>query len=143
MKSILNKLFKIFTILVFIIMILLSIGTSIILYNASNAIILLKTGYKPIKFYDNLNNLISTSSYYYEFASLNDISKNIINAFIATEDKNFYKHNGYSFPSIVRAIYTNLANKNYSVGASTITQQYVKNAFLTKKKKIKQKKKKK
>lgn len=139
MKSILNKLFKIFTILVFIIMILLSIGTSIILYNASNAIILLKTGYKPIKFYDNLNNLISTSSYYYEFASLNDISKNIINAFIATEDKNFYKHNGYSFPSIVRAIYTNLANKNYSVGASTITQQYVKNAFLTNEKTISRK----
>ena len=84
MKNILINLLKIFTILTFIITILLSIGSCIILYNASNAILLLKNGYYPIKIYDNNGNIISTSSQYYEHSSLDDISDNIINAFIAS-----------------------------------------------------------
>jgi len=139
MKNILINLLKIFTILTFIITILLSIGSCIILYNASNAILLLKNGYYPIKIYDNNGNIISTSSQYYEHSSLDDISDNIINAFIAIEDKDFYKHNGYSIPSIARAIFTNMKDNSYSVGASTITQQYVKNVYLSNEKTISRK----
>jgi len=53
-----------------------------------------------------------------------------IDAIVATEDKNFYSHNGIYFPSIVRAFFSNLTSLSFQ-GGSTITQQLVKNALLT------------
>ena len=54
----------------------------------------------------------------------------MINATIAIEDKNFYKHKGFDYPRIFKAFYTNLINKKKLQGASTISQQYIKNLFL-------------
>ena len=64
-----------------------------------------------------------------------DIPRNMINAIISAEDKTFFKHQGYDLKGIVNAFITNLKNiysKNNSnfVGASTITQQLVKNILL-------------
>ena len=61
------------------------------------------------------------------------IPKNIINAFIAAEDKNFFNHVGIDFYAIFRASLTNLINSFNNrklIGASTITQQVVKK-FIT------------
>ncbi len=63
--------------------------------------------------------------------ALNDISPYLIQATIATEDKNFYKHFGFDFPRILKAIYTNIKTRSKSVGASTITQQYARNLYLS------------
>jgi len=63
--------------------------------------------------------------------NLGDISKNLINATVATEDKNFYKHHGIDFVGIVRAVYTDLRNMRTEQGGSTITQQLIKNSLLT------------
>ena len=68
------------------------------------------------------------------FIPINRIPKNLINAFIAAEDKNFYNHFGIDILAIIRATFTNLLNKFYGrrlIGASTITQQVVKNLLLT------------
>ncbi len=62
------------------------------------------------------------------------ISNTIKNAFISAEDKNFYKHFGIDLVAISRAFVTNILSfsKNKRlVGASTITQQVVKNLLLT------------
>ena len=62
------------------------------------------------------------------------IPKQIIQAFIAAEDKNFFNHSGVDFYAILRASFTNLINsyKNKKlIGASTITQQVVKNLLLS------------
>ena len=68
------------------------------------------------------------------FIPENRIPKNIKNAFLASEDKNFYNHYGFDFIAILRALITNIMN-TYSekrvVGASTITQQVVKNLLLS------------
>lgn len=61
---------------------------------------------------------------------LENINKNLINATIATEDKYFYKHIGFDYLRIMKAIFTNLVEGNKSEGASTITQQYARNLFL-------------
>ena len=61
---------------------------------------------------------------------LNNISKDLINATIATEDKYFYKHIGFDYLRIGKALFTNLIKGNKSEGASTITQQYARNLFL-------------
>ncbi len=62
--------------------------------------------------------------------SLNDIPKDLTNATIAIEDKNFYKHNGFDLSAIIRAARQTLINKNLQ-GGSTITQQLIKSTLLT------------
>jgi penicillin-binding protein 1A len=61
--------------------------------------------------------------------SLADIPPAVKNAVIATEDRNFYEHDGLNPIGIVRAFYQNVKGGSVSQGGSTITQQYVKNAF--------------
>ncbi|MBE6151956.1 MAG: PBP1A family penicillin-binding protein [Firmicutes bacterium] len=65
------------------------------------------------------------------WVSLDNISDHLINATIAIEDKNFYNHQGFDFLRILKALYINIINGKTLQGASTITQQYAKNLFLT------------
>ena len=78
--------------------------------------------------YDNKSNLIFNDND--EWISLDKISDNLINATIYTEDKYFYKHIGFDYLRIGKAIINNIATKSKSEGASTITQQYARNLFL-------------
>ncbi|MDD4569642.1 MAG: penicillin-binding protein 1A [Tepidanaerobacteraceae bacterium] len=59
------------------------------------------------------------------------IPKNLINAFIAIEDQYFYSHKGVNIRSIIGSLATNLMHGGIKRGASTITQQLVKTAFLS------------
>lgn len=68
------------------------------------------------------------------FVPIEAMPRRVVKAFLSAEDKNFYQHNGIDFPSIVRAIVTNVRNLGSNrrpVGASTITQQVAKNFLLT------------
>ena len=68
------------------------------------------------------------------FVPIDRIPKKLINAFISAEDKNFYNHFGIDVLAIFRASFTNVINKAKNkkmIGASTITQQVVKNLLLT------------
>lgn len=66
-----------------------------------------------------------------KWVKLKDISKNLINATIYSEDKNFYQHKGFDIPRIVKSMIINIKSKELEQGASTITQQYARNLFLT------------
>ncbi|MEY2946327.1 MAG: hypothetical protein RL243_1104, partial [Actinomycetota bacterium] len=61
----------------------------------------------------------------------NEMSKNIVNAVVSTEDPRFYQHDGVDWISLIRATLTNLATVGNGPGGSTITMQYVKNAQVT------------
>ena len=64
--------------------------------------------------------------------SYEDISLDIKNATVAIEDSEFYQHKGISVTGIIRALLTNLSDGRLrGVGGSTITQQLIKNSFLT------------
>ena len=65
-----------------------------------------------------------------EWINLDNISTDLINATLAIEDKNFYKHMGFDYLRIVKAFGTNIVSGKTVQGASTITQQYAKNLFL-------------
>ena len=84
-----------------------------------------------IVFYDNEGKSFFESSSENKWASISDISKYVIDATVATEDKNFYIHKGFDFLRIAKAMYVNFKNGNISQGASTISQQYIKNLYLT------------
>jgi penicillin-binding protein 1A len=76
------------------------------------------------------------------FTSINDIPDIVKNAFIAAEDKNFYKHKGIDPQSIIMAVIYNVfayIKGNQIRGGSTITQQVVKNMLLTKEKTLERK----
>lgn len=62
------------------------------------------------------------------------VPKHVIQAFLAAEDRNFYKHGGISFTSMLRAVFTNIYRGKKAQGASTITQQLVKLLFYDSKK---------
>lgn len=81
-------------------------------------------------FYDQNNEVFFQGNEKTEWVGLNDISKNVINATISAEDKNFYKHKGFDIFRIMKASYVNIRNMKTEQGASTITQQYAKNLFL-------------
>lgn len=66
-----------------------------------------------------------------EIIPLNQIPKNLQNAVIDTEDERFYKHHGVDLKAIIRALYANFRSREVSEGASTITQQYVRNSLIT------------
>ncbi len=55
------------------------------------------------------------------------IPDNLKNAFISIEDERFYEHNGVDFRGIARAVFNELTHKSSRQGASTITQQLIKN----------------
>lgn len=83
-----------------------------------------------IQIYDNENSLIYQGSSTNKWVSIDEISDDLINAMISVEDKNFYKHLGFDYLRIAKAMYLNVKNKSIVQGASTISQQYVKNLFL-------------
>ncbi|MGN0822391.1 MAG: biosynthetic peptidoglycan transglycosylase, partial [Candidatus Gallimonas sp.] len=53
------------------------------------------------------------------------------NAFVAVEDKRFYSHHGVNFGRMIKAAFKNLVSFSYKEGASTISQQLVKNTHLS------------
>lgn len=71
-----------------------------------------------------------------EFIPLNKIPVDVRNAVIAVEDKEFYKHKGFSIKSIIRSVFLDIKARGASYGGSTITQQLVKNVLLSSKRSI-------
>jgi penicillin-binding protein 1A len=67
------------------------------------------------------------------------IPKHVVNAFVAAEDANFFKHKGVDYTAIVRAALKDILSGGFAQGASTITQQTVKSLFLTPEKSIRRK----
>ena len=65
-----------------------------------------------------------------KFVNLEDVSQYVIDGFIATEDRNFWEHNGFYYPSILRSVITNIRAGASVEGGSTITQQYARNLMV-------------
>ncbi|HTL32224.1 MAG TPA: PBP1A family penicillin-binding protein [Kofleriaceae bacterium] len=63
----------------------------------------------------------------------------VVDAFVAAEDNNYWKHSGIDYSGMVRAFFANIRSGKKSQGASTITQQVVKNMLLTNERSFKRK----
>jgi penicillin-binding protein 1A len=92
------------------------------------------------KIYDRYNHMIG--ELYIEkrtLAPFDKIPRHVVNAFVAAEDANFFNHRGVDFTAIARAAVKDLLGGSFAQGGSTITQQTVKNLFLTREKSISRK----
>ncbi len=91
--------------------------------------------YKPnivTKFYSQDGEVIKTfTAYTYDRVDLKDVPEELKNALIATEDKNFYRHNGYDIFGIIRSSIQNVVARRAVQGASTLTQQLARILFLS------------
>lgn len=85
-----------------------------------------------IEIYDNENKPIKEDNEINKaYAKINTLSNETKNAFISIEDKNFYNHHGINYKRIAKAMLNNIKSRKLKEGASTITQQLVKNTQLT------------
>jgi len=88
-----------------------------------------------VTFYDINDRIINQD----EYVRIEEISENVINAFISVEDKRFYQHNGIDVKRIVGAVIEDVKAGSFRQGGSTITCQLVKNTHLTNEKSIERK----
>lgn len=74
-----------------------------------------------------------------EIIPFSKMSENIKNAVVAVEDKRFYSHEGVDYRRIIGALIADIKAGGYAQGASTITQQYVKNTYFSQEKTVRRK----
>ncbi|MCH5142538.1 MAG: transglycosylase domain-containing protein [Clostridiales bacterium] len=70
---------------------------------------------------------------------ISGLQKHTIDAFIASEDRTFYSHKGLNYKRMLKALYKNTMSRSFKEGASTISQQLIKNTHLSSDKTIKRK----
>lgn len=128
-KKILKNILNVTKIMTFLVFLIILIICGIYFYASMKPKLEIRNANSYLM-YDKDNNLFFQGNGTQEWVSLNDISENLINATIATEDKHFFEHYGFDIPRIIKAILVNITSSSKKEGASTITQQYAKNLFL-------------
>lgn len=107
-------------------------GIAVYFYNKYdldiNKLTQLNNGIKVYSANMSENTLYNTNR---SIVDIDTLPEYVLKAFVDTEDKRFYRHNGYDFKRIVKASLVNFTTKSKSQGASTISQQLVKNTLLT------------
>ena len=141
-KAVVKKIFLSAFILFFIMSAFLTIYLVKVLNNAPD-VELLELYYpdQTTQIFDKYNNLVASVHGDEDRVSvmLKDISRDLQLAVIAIEDKRFYQHNGIDLMGTIRAFRSNISNDDSLQGGSTITQQLVKNSFLTSQRSLKRK----
>src|SRR6185369_9557834 len=74
-----------------------------------------------------------------KLVTFKDLPKDYVNAVIAIEDRQFFEHSGINFRGIMRALWRDASEGQLQEGGSSITQQLVKNFFLTPERTLKRK----
>ncbi|GAB3789271.1 transglycosylase domain-containing protein [Virgibacillus kimchii] len=68
------------------------------------------------------------------WVSLEDISEDAVHATLVVEDRHFFDHSGFDFKRILSALITDIRHWSLKEGASTLSQQYARNLYLTQEK---------
>lgn len=113
----------------------LAAGVAFNLYLSSLPPIKNLEDYKPnivTKFYSSDGEIIKTfTAYTFSKIDIEKVPEDFKHALIATEDKNFYNHNGYDITGLARSTVQNILAGRVVQGASTITQQLARILFLS------------
>lgn len=134
-----KKFLKVFFIILFILILTAIIGVAFYVsasYINARALKLdkqaLSSPYISLQVFDSENKPIKEDNELSRsFASISSLSQNTKNAFISIEDKDFYHHKGVNYKRIAKAMLNNVKAGRLKEGASTITQQLIKNTQLS------------
>ena len=85
--------------------------------------------FNPIITITQIEGLVKYQKLDRDYISFDEMGRNVKKAVIASEDQNFYRHNGFDFQAIQKAFADNQKGKKLK-GGSTISQQTAKNIFL-------------
>ncbi len=127
-------------ILLAIIIIMAIIGVSYFFISTNGVeldITKLDGNFRDLQIYDGKNNQIMLKNNNY--TPISEISPYITGTFVSVEDKRFFDHNGIDMKRMLSAAVKNITSKSLKEGASTITQQLIKNTHLTNDKTFKRK----
>lgn len=126
---------KLFRPMIFIICTLFSLFIPLVLYCGLSNYVQLDTD-SSLTIKDNHNQVFFESRYQQDitWTKLEDLPVLFLEGTLATEDKRFYRHHGFDIVRIIKAIITNFTHQDIVEGASTITQQVMKNLYLTQEK---------
>ena len=81
--------------------------------------------------YDNNDNVVFMGSNNHEWVNLNEIDDEFLEYIINVEDQYFYYHKGFDILRIIKSLISNIKAGKIVAGASSISQQYVKNLYLS------------
>lgn len=136
-KPMKNKKLARFVVLPSIILVLIGLGAFLYFFLLKDipttAIVGLRNFPQSTKIYDRNGTLLYTiyGNRNQTFVPFDKLPKNLKNATIAIEDKNFYNHGAVDLRGIARAVFENITNREVSQGGSTLTQQLVRSSLLT------------
>lgn len=137
-KNIRPILNNIFSAIIILFLITIIVGLSLFLYYTKDFprpdSLSEKSFVEPTRIYDRTGEVILYTVYGEEkrdIVALDDIPDHLVHAVVSIEDADFYSHSGLDFKGIARSILENLKNWNRSQGGSTISQQLIRNTFLT------------
>lgn len=85
---------------------------------------------------DEENNNVDLAIFGDKQLDISTLPSQVKNAFIAVEDKRFYSHSGVDYKRMAGALLKNIKSRKFSEGASTITQQLIKNTHLSREKTV-------
>lgn len=85
---------------------------------------------------DEENNNVDLAIFGDKQLDISTLPSHVKNAFIAVEDKRFYSHSGVDYKRMAGALLKNIKSRKFSEGASTITQQLIKNTHLSREKTV-------
>jgi monofunctional biosynthetic peptidoglycan transglycosylase len=72
----------------------------------------------------------------YAWTSIKDINRELLYAIVMSEDGDFFSHQGIDYDALINALGENIKRREWSFGASTISQQTIKNIYLTESKNL-------
>ena len=138
-----KKISKIIAISLLILLILITIFTAIYVLNINknldyNKNMLIEANSK-VEIFDDNNNLFSNYNNAESLVKLEELPSYVSASFISIEDKNFYSHKGINYKRMAKALLNNIKSLSAKEGASTISQQLIKNTYLSSEKTVERK----
>ncbi len=139
-----SKLLKILIIIGFIILLALIATTAVWIYYTKDVVLqenkLINYSQAVCILDDNGQQITNASlNAHKNSVQICNLPKHVTQAFIASEDKSFYQHHGINYKRMLKATYKNIISRSYKEGASTISQQLIKNTHLNSEKTVKRK----
>jgi len=138
-----NKIFKALLVLVLLVLSLV-LGMFIYVYSSVDEDVQKVINYTPDISSEIVDRNGKRISYIFRkqhrlYAKYNEIPINVVEGLVATEDTKFFEHNGINLDTIARAAIKDIMARKFVEGGSTITQQLIKNMFLSSQKKLSRK----